>query len=94
LFYRTGSAHKSPIIGTTSLSGGNERINKSVNLGAGLAAQMAVHLGSQGSNTAGGGCQSGMGGFVNTSSGNIVQACTNVANTIRSRYVSWINRRE
>jgi len=101
LFYRTGSANKSPVIGTTS-SGANQVVNRSLSLGTGLAAQMAIHLGSQGSggqgtwgsSGGGGGCQSGVGGFINTSSGNIVQACAGLASNVRSRYVSWINQRE
>lgn len=106
LFYRTGSANKSPVIGTTS-SGANQVVNRSLSLGTGLAAQMAIHLGSQGSGGqgtwgssggggggGGGGCQSGVGGFINTSSGNIVQACASLASNVRSRYVSWINQRE
>ncbi len=98
LFYLTGSAYSESIIGTTT-SGGNQIVNRSTNLGTGLAAQMAIHLGSQGSGAAGSGaggngCQSGMGGFINTSSGNIAQTCANTAYTVRSRYVAWINQRE
>jgi hypothetical protein len=35
-----------------------------------------------------------MGGFINTSSGNIAQTCANSAYSVRSRYVAWINQRE
>jgi type IV pilus assembly protein PilY1 len=99
LFYLTGSANATPIIGTTA-SGSNQMVNRSMSLGTGLAAQMAIHLGSQGSGSqgagggGGGGCQSGVGGFINTSSGNIAQACTGLASSVRSRYVAWINQRE
>jgi type IV pilus assembly protein PilY1 len=97
LFYQTGSAYSESIIGTTA-SGSNQIVNRSMNLGTGLAAQMAIHLGSQGSGGGGGGggggCQSGMGGFINTSSGNIAQACANSAYSVRSHYVAWINQRE
>ena len=98
LFYLTGSAPTESIIGTTS-SGSNQIINRSMSLGTGLAAQMAIHLGSQGSGAGGGagagsGCQSGVGGFINTSSGNIAQSCANLALSVRSRYVAWINQRE
>ena len=98
LFYLTGSASTESIIGTTS-SGSNQIVNRSMSLGTGLAAQMAIHLGSQGSGAAGGagagsGCQSGVGGFINTSSGNIAQTCANLALSVRSRYVAWINQRE
>lgn len=98
LFYLTGSAFSEPIIGLTP-SGSNQIVNRSMSLGTGLAAQMAIHLGSQGSGSGGGGgggggCQSGMGGFINTSSGNIAQTCANTAYSVRSRYVAWINQRE
>jgi type IV pilus assembly protein PilY1 len=98
LFYKTGSAYSESIIGTTA-SGGNQVVNRSMDLGTGLAAQMAIHLGSQGSGGAGGGgggggCQSGMGGFINTSSGNIAQTCAKSAYSVRSHYVAWINQRE
>ncbi|MGH7216511.1 MAG: hypothetical protein ACREIG_04675, partial [Nitrospiraceae bacterium] len=97
LFYLTGSAYTESIIGKTA-SGSNQIVNRSMNLGTGLAAQMAIHLGSQGSGAGGGGggggCQSGMGGFINTSSGNIAQTCANTAYSVRSRYVAWINQRE
>ena len=33
-------------------------------------------------------------GFINTSSSTIVQPCTNLANSVRSRYIAWINQRE
>jgi type IV pilus assembly protein PilY1 len=98
LFYLTGSAYTESIIGLTP-SGSNQIVNRSMSLGTGLAAQMAIHLGSQGSGgggggSGGGGCQSGMGGFINTSSGNIAQTCANSAYSVRSRYVAWINQRE
>jgi type IV pilus assembly protein PilY1 len=98
LFYLTGSAYTESIIGLTP-SGSNQIVNRSMSLGTGLAAQMAIHLGSQGSGGGGGGgggggCQSGMGGFINTSSGNIAQTCANSAYSVRSRYVAWINQRE
>lgn len=98
LFYLTGSAYSESIIGTTT-SGGNQTINRSESLGTGLAAQMAIHLGSQGSGASGSGaggngCQSGMGGFINTSSGNIAQTCASTAYNVRSHYVAWINQRE
>ncbi|MDZ4856502.1 MAG: hypothetical protein SGJ26_16890 [Nitrospirota bacterium] len=93
LYYRAGSAYTESIIGL-SPSGSNQIVNRSMSLGIGLAAQMAIHLGSQGSGGAGGGCQGGMGGFINTSSGNIAQTCAKTASSVRSRYVAWINQRE
>ncbi len=54
LFYLTGSAYTESIIGLTP-SGSNQIVNRSMSLGTGLAAQMAIHLGSQGSGGGGGG---------------------------------------
>lgn len=93
LFYLTGSAYTESIVGLTTV-GSNQNVNRSISLGTGLAAQMAVHLGSQGSGATGGGCQGGAMGFINTSSSTIVQPCVNLAGNVRSRYVSWINQRE
>lgn len=99
LFYQTGSAYTESIIGLTA-SGSNQMVNRSMSLGVGLAAQAAIHLGSQGSGTSGPtspatptGCQSGMMLAINTSSGNIFQSCGNTAGSVRSRYVAWINQR-
>jgi type IV pilus assembly protein PilY1 len=99
LFYLTGSAYTESVIGTTS-SNGNTIVNRSMSLGTGLAAQMAIHLGSQGSSANGtastppGGCQSGVGAFINTSSGNINQSCADLASSPRSRWVAWYNQRD
>ncbi len=97
LFYLTGSAYTESIIGTTA-SGSNQIVNRSMSLGSGLAAQMAIQLGGQGSGSGGSGngsgCQGGAMGFINTSSSTIVQPCTNLANSVRSRYIAWINQRE
>lgn len=97
LFYLTGSAYTESIIGTTA-SGSNQTVNRSMSLGSGLAAQMAIQLGGQGSGSGGSGngsgCQGGAMGFINTSSSTIVQPCTNLANSVRSRYIAWINQRE
>lgn len=97
LFYLTGSAYTESIIGTTA-AGSNQTVNRSMSLGSGLAAQMAIQLGGQGTGSGGsgngGGCQGGAMGFINTSSSTIVQPCTNLANSVRSRYVAWINQRE
>lgn len=97
LFYLTGSAYTESIIGTTA-AGSNQTVNRSMSLGSGLAAQMAIQLGGQGSGSGGSGngsgCQGGAMGFINTSSSTIVQPCTNLANSVRSRYIAWINQRE
>ncbi|MEK7268541.1 MAG: hypothetical protein AAB093_03970, partial [Nitrospirota bacterium] len=71
LFYKTGSAYKESVIGT-SASGGNTNVNRSISLGsAGMASQMAVHVGGQGTGTSGtasgGGCAGQVTGFMQSS---------------------------
>ncbi len=45
LYYLTGSAYSSPVIGTTA-SGSNKNINRSTNIGSGMSSQVVVHIGS------------------------------------------------
>ncbi len=44
LYYRTGSAYSTPIIGTTT-SGSNKHINKKIDQGPGLTTETGVHIG-------------------------------------------------
>ena len=48
LYYMTGSAYSSPIVGTTAGTGGKEYVNRSMSLGAGLATEAVVHIGTGG----------------------------------------------
>jgi hypothetical protein len=71
----------------------------SISIGSttGIASQMAVQIGSQGSGsggstTAGGGCQGSVTGLVQSSTGTLTSTCANVK-TVWSRYLSWINQR-
>jgi type IV pilus assembly protein PilY1 len=97
LFYLTGTAYKSPIIGQTT-TGGNTFNNTSVSLGTGLPSQMAVQIGQQGSGVSGaasgGGCQGSVIGFIQGITGAINQLCAKPALTAWSRYVSWNNERD
>lgn len=98
LFYLTGSAYKEAVIGTTA-AGSNKTVNRSMALGTGLASQMAVQIGAQGSGGTGGGpsgsgCQGGVIGFVQSSTGAIAQPCAKPALSSWSQYVSWINQRD
>ncbi len=98
LFYLTGSAYKESVIGTTVV-GSNTNVLRSMALGtAGLASQMAVHIGAQGAGAAGTtsstGCAGRITGFMQSSTGTLSQFCTKPAYATWSRYISWINQRE
>lgn len=98
LFYQTGSAYKASVVGTTT-AGGNTNVNRSIALGtAGLASQMAVHIGAQGTGsngaTSNSGCAGRVTGFIQSSTGTLSQFCTQPALNPWSRYVSWLNQRE
>ena len=98
LFYKTGSAYKESVIGT-SQAGSTTNVLRSTALGtAGLASQMAVHIGAQGTgangSTSNAGCSGRVTGFVQSSTGTLSQFCTKPALSPWSRYVSWLNQRE
>jgi len=95
LFYLTGSAYKESVVGTTT-SGGNTTVNRSIFLGtgSGLASQLAIQIGAQGSGVAGTGgtgrgCQGSVTGYIQSSTGLLSSYCAN-AKGVTSRYISWI----
>ncbi|MGH7166673.1 MAG: pilus assembly protein [Nitrospiraceae bacterium] len=98
LFYQTGSAWGSSIIGTEA-SGSNTNVRRNVALGnVGLTSQLALHIGTQGSGSsgsthAGSGCAGRMTGFLQASTGEVRQLCLSAAFSSWSRYVSWIDQR-
>ncbi|HET8579859.1 MAG TPA: hypothetical protein VFL31_02585, partial [Nitrospiraceae bacterium] len=99
LFYQTGTAYKTSVIGTTA-SGSDTLVNRSISLGtgSGLAAQAAVHIGGQGGGTSGtggsgSGCQSGTSLYIQSSTGAVNQSCATTGSVV-SRYISWINQRD
>ncbi|MEK6617529.1 MAG: hypothetical protein AABY90_02425, partial [Nitrospirota bacterium] len=80
--------------------GGNTNVNRSISLGsAGMASQMAVHVGGQGSGSSGtsgtgAGCAGRTTGFIQSSTGTLSQVCTTPALSSWSRYLSWLSRRD
>jgi type IV pilus assembly protein PilY1 len=100
VFYQTGSAWGSSIVGTQAV-GSNTNVRRSVALGSdvGMTSQLALHLGAQGSGSSGsaaasGGCTGRMTGFLQASTGEVRQLCLGTAYSSWSRYVSWIDQRE
>lgn len=98
LFYLTGSAYKEAVIGTSAV-GSNTVVNRSIGLGtAGMASSMAVHIGGQGTggsgSASGSGCTGRVTGFIQSSTGTLSQFCANPAQSMWSRYISWVSTRE
>jgi type IV pilus assembly protein PilY1 len=99
LFYQTGSAMSTPVLGT-SASGSSTMANAKVDIGqgTGMLSVMAVHIGAQGwgtggAGTGGSGCQSGITGMMQSSAGLTNTICTNPG-AVTSRFIAWINLRE
>jgi type IV pilus assembly protein PilY1 len=96
LFYLTGSAYKESVIGTET-SGSNTNVKRKASVGEGLPSQMAVQIGTQGSDGNGGGSGGGCTGQVTllsqSSTGATSQMCGKVKQAW-SHYVSWINQRD
>ena len=91
LYYRTGSAPREPVIGTTGTT--NMVVNKSLSLGSGgVASQVSVQIGAQGSGGAGGGCAGRMTGYIQSSSGALTSFCIGGTRPW-SKYISWVNDR-
>ena len=89
LYYVTGGAYSSPIVGMTG-----QNINNKISLGDGLATTVAVHLGVQGDGTTGAGSLSGVKGCSQSSTGAINCVNAGTAFGVASRYLSWINQRD
>ena len=93
LFYKTGSASKDPILGTTS-----DVINKSQLLGDGVPSQMAIQIGSQGSDANGAGSGQGCKGQITlisqSSTGATNQVCSATRYAAWSRFLSWNSQRD
>ncbi|MGQ0694423.1 MAG: pilus assembly protein, partial [Nitrospiraceae bacterium] len=97
LFYKTGTAATTPVIGTTP-AGSNVNITTKISLGVGLASSMSVQIGSQGAGGqgmggGGGGCSGGMTGAIQMSTGAATKPCTS-AGDYYSKYVSWVHQRD
>jgi type IV pilus assembly protein PilY1 len=91
LFYLTGSAYKTPVIGTEA-SGGNTNVKRSTSLGAGVASQIGIHVGGEGTDSATG-ITSREKICTQMSTGQLVCKQGNPAQDTWSRYLSWINLR-
>jgi type IV pilus assembly protein PilY1 len=98
LFYKTGTAATTPVIGTEA-SGSNVNITTKIALGVGMASSMSVQIGTQGSGgqgaggTGGAGCSGGMMGAVQMSTGAATQPCGSPGDYY-SRFVSWVHQRD
>jgi type IV pilus assembly protein PilY1 len=97
LFYKTGTAAATPVVGTTT-AGSNVNITTKISLGIGMASSMSVQIGSQGSGGqgtggGGGGCSGGMTGAIQMSTGAATKPCTS-AGDYYSKYVSWVHQRD
>ncbi len=82
LYYLTGSAYSSPVVGTTS-SGSNELVNRSTSVGAGMTSQAVVHMGHD----------SKFGkarAFVKKSTAEIMRIELTTTGGITSRRLSWV----
>ena len=95
LYYKTGSAYSSPVIGT-STSGANTISNTRVLMGEGVASQVAIHI-----DGAGGSCTGGCDGggkppikyCSQMSTGSSECKDASGPNPPWSRYLSWIRQR-
>ena len=97
LFYKTGTAAMTPVVGTAT-AGSNVNITTKISLGIGMASSMSVQIGSQGSGAqgmggGGGGCSGGMTGAIQQSTGATTKPCLS-AGDYYSKYVSWIHQRD
>ena len=89
LYYVTGGAYSSPIIGMTG-----QNINNKISLGEGMATTVAVHIGSQGDGTTGAGSTTGVKACSQSSTGAINCVNAGKASSVASRVNSWINQRD
>jgi type IV pilus assembly protein PilY1 len=95
LYYKTGSAYSSPIIGTTT-SGANTNSTNRISMGEGVASQVAVHI--DGTGTSNGSSISGGGGppikvCSQMSTGSSECKSASGPNPPWSRYMSWVRQR-
>jgi type IV pilus assembly protein PilY1 len=96
LYYKTGSAYSSPVIGTTA-SGANTNSNTRIGMGEGVASQVAVHIDGSGGSCTGGSCSTAIGPPIKAcsqmSTGSTTCAAANGPNPPWSRYLSWVRQR-
>jgi type IV pilus assembly protein PilY1 len=88
LYYETGSAYTKPISGLEDTS--TSEIDTRMELGLGLPADISVHLGEQSEDTgSGNGCESGAKGFVQASTGEVLEVCVDTVFGLTSGVVTW-----
>jgi type IV pilus assembly protein PilY1 len=94
LYYKTGSAYSSPIIGTTA-AGANTNSTTRITMGEGVASQVAIHIAGTGtSNGSGGGGGAPPGTFCSQmSTGSSTCSKFSGPNPPWSRYMSWVRQR-
>jgi type IV pilus assembly protein PilY1 len=88
LFYMTGSAYKTSVVGTDTV-GGNTNVKRSTALGAGVASQVGIHMGAQGTDSASG-VTSRSKACTQMSTGALTCIQTQPALSAWSHYLSWI----
>jgi type IV pilus assembly protein PilY1 len=90
LYYKTGSAYSSPIIGT-SAAGANTNNNTRISIGEGVASQVAVHISGTGGTCTGGNCAKKPDDSVCNQASTGSSQCTSFTgpNSPWSRYMSW-----
>jgi type IV pilus assembly protein PilY1 len=92
LFFKTGSAYRDSALGTAT-SGGSINVLRSTDLGVGLASQVSLQIGSQGSGAAGTtaptpGCVNRVTLYAPMGAGNVNTMCVKVSNPW-SRMLAW-----
>lgn len=94
LYYKTGSAYSSPIIGTTT-SGANTNSNNRILMGDGVASQVAVHIDGTGSSNGSGGGGNGppIKFCSQMSTGSSECRDAGGPNPPWSRYLTWVRQR-
>ncbi len=96
LYYKTGSAYSSPIIGTTT-AGANTNSTSRISLGEGVASQVAIHIDGTGGTCTGGNCSGSNKPPIKycTQMSTGSSECRNASgpNPPWSRYMSWVRQR-
>ena len=81
LFYKTGTASTSPVVGTTA-SGSNTNVTTKVSLGVGMASELSVHVGYEGATL-----------MSQMSNSNTTTQLANPGD-FYSKFVSWVHQRD
>lgn len=97
MYYKTGTAYKDPILGTSTDSSGNTNANTSITMGSGLASSVVVQIIAtpEGCMTCGGtsGSNNAM-LYIHTDSGATQQQGAKLPEKMWSRYLTWLHQRD